>query len=122
MIRKSFAMQTLNEVYKRLDKAKKKRKELNKMLKDELSANVRYQEIQEEAKALREEKKGIEMEIRSGSGELSELDELKIEISTDQELISDIALNMYVNKETVEIVDENDEKWYPQFKVTFKKE
>ncbi|OGL71477.1 hypothetical protein A3D69_00470 [Candidatus Uhrbacteria bacterium RIFCSPHIGHO2_02_FULL_54_11] len=115
-------MQTLNEVYKRLDKAKKKRKELNKMLKDELSANVRYQEIQEEAKALREEKKGIEMEIRSGSGELSELDELKIEISTDQELISDIALNMYVNKETVEIVDENDEKWYPQFKVTFKKE
>ena len=122
MIRKSFAMQTLNEVYKRLDKAKKKRKELNKMLKDELSANVRYQEIQEEAKALREEKKGIEMEIRSGSGELSELDELKIEISTDQELISDIALNMYVNNETVEIVDENDEKWYPQFKVTFKKE
>ena len=115
-------MQTLDEVYKRLNKAKKKRKELNKMLKDELSSNARYQEIQEEAKALREEKKGIEMEIRSGSGELSELDELKIEISTDQELLSDVALNMYMNKETVEIVDENDEKWYPQFKVTFKKE
>ncbi len=114
-------MPSLDEVYKRLDKAKKKRKDLNKMLKDELSANARYQEIQEEAKALREEKKGIEMEIRSGSGELAELDELKIEISTDQELISDIALNMYVNKETVEIVDENDEKWYPQFKVIFKK-
>lgn len=114
-------MQTLDEVYKRLEKAKKKRKELNKMLKDELSSQARYKEIQKEMKALREEKKGIEQETRSASGELSELDELKIEITTDTELLSDIALNMYTNKETVEIVDENEEKWYPQFKVTFKK-
>lgn len=91
------------------------------MLKDELSSQTRYQEIQEEIKVLREEKKGIEEDVRSSSGELSELDELKIEITTDTELLSDIALHMYTNEETVEIVDENDEKWYPQFKVTFKK-
>lgn len=91
------------------------------MLKDELSSQTRHQEIQEEMKTLREEKKGIEEDVRSSSGELSELDELKIEITTDTELLSDIALHMYASEETVEIVDENDEKWYPQFKVTFKK-
>jgi len=114
-------MQTLDEVYKRLETNKKKRKELNKMMKDELSSQQRYQEIQEEMTTLREEKKGIENEVRSTSGNLSELDELKIEITTDMELLSDIALNMYTNEQTVEIVDEYDNKWYPQFKVTFKK-
>jgi len=114
-------MQSLDEVYKRIEANKKKRRELNKMLKDELSNNARYQEIQEEAKTLREERKGIENELLSSSGNLSEIDEIKIEINTDQELLSDIALNMYANKESVEIVDEYDNKWYPQFKVAFKK-
>lgn len=113
-------MQTLDEVYKRLEKAKKKRKELNKMLKDDLNSSARYLELQEEMKVLREEKKGLEQDAKS-RGDLSELEELKIEISTDQELLADIALNMYVNAETVEIKDEYDNIWVPQFKVAFKK-
>lgn len=114
-------MQSLDEVYKRLEENKKKRKEMTKMLKDELNNNARYQELQDEMKTLREEKKGIEADVQSQAGNLSELDELKIEIATDMELLSDIALNMYANEETVEIVDQYDNKWYPQFKVTFKK-
>ena len=69
------------------------------------------------------QKKTIENEVRAEySSEMDRLDDLKIEIDTDQELLSDIALNMYVREEVVEIIDENDVAWYPQFKVTFKKD
>jgi predicted nucleic acid-binding Zn-ribbon protein len=114
-------MSTLEDIYARLEKNKKRRKEINKMLKDELSHSTRYQEITEEMKTLREEKKGIEQEVRAGNSDIAELEELKAEIQTDQELLADQALNMYVKQETVEIKDEYDQTWYPVFKVNFKK-
>ncbi len=114
-------MPKLEEVYNRLQVNKKKRSEIAKMLKDELAHNARYKEIGEEMLVLREEKKSIEMEIRSQSADFEDLDDLKIDIATDQELLADIALNMYANNEEVEIIDEWDNKYYPQFKVNFKK-
>lgn len=113
-------MQKLESVYARIKKNKKEQSELNKMFKDELGADARYQEIVEELKTLRDEKKGIEQGVKSGS-DGDKLEGLKIDIQTDQELLSDIALNMYSNEENIEIVDEYDNKWYPQFRVTFKK-
>lgn len=116
-------MPQLDEVYLRLKNSKKRRADLNKMFKDEMSQDQRCEEIAEEMRILREEKKGIENEIKAGAiNESNELDELKIDIASDQELLADIALNMYVNSQTVEIVDEYDQKWHPQFKVAFKKE
>lgn len=114
-------MSTLEDIYARLEKNKKRRKEISKMLKDELSHSTRYQEITEEMKTLREEKKGIEQEVRAGNSDIAELEELKAEIQTDQELLADQALNMYIKHETVEIKDEYDQTWYPVFKVNFKK-
>jgi len=93
------------------------------MFKDEMSQDQRYGEVVEEMTRLREEKKSIENEIKAGAvNESNELDELKLDIATDQELLADIALNMYVKEETVEIIDEFDQKWHPLFKVSFKKE
>ena len=116
-------MSQLEDVYKRLVKNKKRRTELNKMFKDELGQDARYKELGEEMKRLRVEKASIEAEVKSQAvNEENELEELKLEIATDQELLADIALNMYVNEETVEIVDEFDQKWHPQFAVSFKKE
>ena len=114
-------MSTLEDIYARLEKNKKRRKEINKMLKDELSHSSRYQEISDEMKTLREEKKGIEQDVRAGNSDVAELEELKAEIQTDQELLADQALNMYVKNEAVEIKDEYDQTWYPVFKVNFKK-
>ncbi len=115
------SMSTLEDIYVRLEKNKKRRKEINKMLKDELAHSSRYKEIVEEMKSLREEKKGIEQEVRAGNSDSAELEELKSEIQTDQELLADQALNMFVKNETVEIKDEYDQTWYPVFKVSFKK-
>ncbi|MBT5808132.1 hypothetical protein HOI18_02540 [Candidatus Uhrbacteria bacterium] len=114
-------MSKLEQVYERLEVNKKRRKEINGMLKDELTHETRHQEIVEEMKTLREEKKGIEQNVKSGSKEFLELDDLKIEIQTDQELLADIALNMFMKEQTVEIIDDYDQTWYPVFKVAFKK-
>ncbi len=114
-------MSQLNEVYQRIQQNKKRQKEIRQMLKDELTHNARYQELLEEVKTLREEKKGIEQQVRAQSSDAEELEELKIEIQTDQELLADVALNMFMKEETVEIVDEYEQTWHPVFKVSFKK-
>jgi len=114
-------MPNLEEVYKRLEKNKKRKKEISKMITDELSHSSRHKEIKEELQTLREEKKAIEQTIIAGNPDFKELEELKAEIQTDQEVLSDLALNMYVKDESVEIKDEYDQTWYPNFKVTFKK-
>lgn len=114
-------MPNLEDIYHRLEKNKKRRKEINKMLKDELTHSSRYKEIVEEMQTLREEKKGIEQDVRAGNSDIAELEGLKLDIQTDQELLADQALNMYVKNETVEIKDEYDQTWYPVFKVSFKK-
>lgn len=116
-------MSKLEETYKRLTENKKEKRELTKMYKDDLGNNERFKEIVEEMKVLREEKKSIENEVKTEyTSEMDQIDQLKIDIDSDQEMLADIALNMYVKEETVEIIDENDVAWYPQFKVTFKRD
>jgi len=114
-------MPKLEEVYARLEKNKKRKKEISKMVSDELSHDARYKEIKEELGALREEKKAIEQTVRAGTSDFAEFEELGAEIQADQEILSDLALNMYIKDETVEIKDEYDQTWYPTFKVAFKK-
>jgi hypothetical protein len=114
-------MPNLEEVYKRLEKNKKRKREIGKMLADELSHSSRYKEIKEEMLTLREEKKAIEQTVQAGNPDFKEIEELKAEIQTDTEVLSDLALNMYMKDESVEIKDEYDQSWYPTFKVAFKK-
>jgi len=115
-------MKNLEEVYLRLQQNKREKKDLTQMMTDELSHSERYTELKEEIKGLREEMKAIQNEVKNNSSaEMAKIDELKIDIQSDMELLADIALNMYANREEVEIIDEIDQKWYPQFKVTFKR-
>lgn len=114
---------SLEEVYQRVEQNKKEIRELNKMIKDELTQIERHREILDELKALREEKKAIENEVKANSqSELTRMEDLKLEVATDKEILSDLALNKYVANETVEIMDEYDNRWVPIFSVTFKKD
>lgn len=119
----SFAMSnnSLEAVYKRLQEKKRKRRDLNKSFQDELSVHPRYQEIVEELKKLREEKKSIENEVRS-SADVAELEALKADIKGDMEMLADITLNKFLAQENVEIVDDFNTRWVPAFSVRFKKE
>jgi predicted nuclease with TOPRIM domain len=115
-------MQSIEQVYKRLQKSKSKKRELSRILKDELASDNRYNELQEKLKTLREEKKSIENEIKSHASDFKELEELKADIQTDQELLADLALNMYLENKSCEILDENDQRWVPIFAVKFVKD
>lgn len=112
---------SLHEIYARLKDKKARRRDMTKMFQDELAAHPRYQEILEEIAKLREEKKSIENEIRA-QADLAEYEGLKIDIKNDNELLADVALNLYVAQEPVEIVDEYNVRWVPIFGVRFKKD
>ena len=76
----------------------------------------------EKLKKLKERKKQIEEIIKNEfSAEFNKLDALKLDIETDNQLLSDIAFNQLVKGQAVEVMDEGDNKYEPIFKVKFKK-
>lgn len=92
------------------------------MYRDALANSKTLQDVVEELKLLREKKKGIEDTIKSDfSSELDKLDTLKLDIDNDSMLLSDAVLTKAMKGELVEIKDQYENKYEPQFKVTFKK-
>jgi uncharacterized coiled-coil DUF342 family protein len=113
----------LQETYQEIQEMKKKRKGIKSMWKDELEHHARYQEIMEEMGELKEEKKKIEHELReANAADIREVDELTVEIKSSEELLSDLAFNMYLKDQTVEVTDEYKNRYVPQFVVKFKKD
>jgi len=116
-------MPSLQEVHDRLRAKKREKSEIQKAFKDELVNNPRYQQVAEQLKTLKEEKKSIENQAwAAASQDAEKLDLLGLDIKSDKELLSDIAMNMYAKGETVEIVDEHNTRWVPSFSVSFKKD
>ncbi|MEK9152291.1 MAG: hypothetical protein AAB692_02900 [Patescibacteria group bacterium] len=114
-------MPSLNEVYARIQEKKKEKRDMTKSIQDALMSNARYQLVVEEIKKFKEEKKSIENQVMA-AGEAEKLDVIKLHIESDRELLTDIAVNMLVANEKVEIVDDNNQRLVPAFSVTFKKD
>ena len=115
-------MQNIQEVFARIQKAKEKQKELKKMYKEALEQTPGYKDIADDFKELRDKKKQAETQVKHDfAKEFEQLDDLKLDIQTDQELISDIAFNKLVKGETVEVSDKDDNNYEPIFSVKFKK-
>jgi len=116
-------MQDLREVFAKIQLKKKERKELAKMFQDELKHNGEYQELLKQIKTLREKKRSIEDQAKASAlHDAKQLDVLKDEIAGSTELLTDIALTKFLNREQVEIMDEENNRLIPQFSVRFKKE
>lgn len=112
----------LKEVHLNIQQLKREKKELMSMVKDELAQNERYQEILEAAENLRTEKKSIELTVKeSAPTEAARIDELAIEIKSNEELLSDLAFNLLMANQTVEI-EHDDNRYIPKFSVRFKKD
>lgn len=115
-------MKDLQEVFVRLQEAKKRQKEIRSMYKDALDNTPGYKELVEELKTMRDKKKQVETAIKEQfAKEMIELDDLKVDIESDNQLITDIALTQYVQGNTVEVTDEYENQYEPIFKVSFKK-
>lgn len=116
-------MQDINAVHAKLEDIKKERRELSKMIKDELSQNEQYKQVVEEMDRLREKKKSIETTARAAvAKDAMQMDALTIEIKDQSQLLTDIALQLLMDNETVDIIDRNSTRWSPVFSVKFKKE
>ena len=115
-------MQDIQSIFNRIQEAEKKLKDLKAMYTDALSSSQEYQEIKEEMKAKRDRKKQIENTTKEQFGsELTQMEDLKIDIASDMELLSDAAMTMIMKGQTVAITGKNDEEYEPVFKVNFKK-
>ena len=115
-------MEKLQTVFDRMQKRRKELKEIRKMYKDGLDNDNRYKNIVEEVGNLRVKKKQIEFEVQEHLGEAyMKLEELRDDIATDQQMINDIAMNTLMDGKTVEVTDEYNNKYEPEFKVLLRK-
>lgn len=115
-------MQDIQEIFNRIQEVKKKSKDIRAAYKDALAASGEYKEIDEKIKTLRERKKQIEQSVKSDfSGEFTKLEDYKVDLESDNTMLSDAALTKLMKGETVEVVDEYNNKYSPEFSVKFKK-
>ena len=113
----------LQKTHKEIREMKKERKDIKASWKDELQNDARYQELLEELQTLKDEKKQIEKRVHEQApGELSKVEDLTHEIKSNEELMSDLAFNMLMKEEQVELSDEYNNRYVPQFLVRFKKD
>lgn len=115
-------MVDIQEVYNRMQETKKKQKDIRDALRDAMSTSAEYQEILEKIKALRVKKQQTEAAIRADfSGEMEKMEEYALDLKSDSMLLSDAAMTKLMKGETVELIDEYDNKYEPIFSVKFKK-
>ena len=116
-------MPDLKSLHDRLKASKRERREIQKVFKDDLAHNARYQQIVEQQKSLKEEKKSIENQAWSqSSGDAEKVDRLTLDIKADKEMLADVAINMVSDHKPIEIIDETNQRWTPQFSVAMKKD
>lgn len=114
-------MPSLADVYYRIQAAKKKQKELNDMYKDALTHSKSYQEVKDELEKLMEKKRRIEAAVKADFvNEQAEIDKIKLSMTSDKQLLTDLALTQLMKGQEVEIT-EDDVSYEPIFNVKFKK-
>lgn len=115
-------MQSIQEIFNRIQEIKQKQKDIKSAYRDALTQNQEYKEIEEKLKSLRARKKTIEVAVRADfSGEFTKLDDFKIDLASDMELLTDAALTKMMKGETVEVEDQYHNTYQPQWNVRFKK-
>lgn len=115
-------MQDVQQIFNDLQAIKKELKEIKEEYKDILSQDQEYQMLSEKMNVIKEQKKQHELSAQGDMGSRwDRLEELKDETKKLQEMISDISLTTLMNGETLEVRDEYDNLYTPNYNVTFKK-
>ncbi len=115
-------MSNLQEVFLRIRKNKVEQKKLKEAYRDALANSPSYKEVNDELNDLKVKKKQIESDVKGQfTSEFTKLEDIKIDIDSDMEMISDLALTQLMKGETVKVVDEYEVEYDPLFTVKFKK-
>lgn len=115
-------MADIQEIFSRILETKKKQKDIKTAYRDALNSSEEYKTIVDKMKELRARKKQIENSIKQDfSGELQKLDDFKVDLESDNTMLSDAAFSKLVKGETVAVTDEFNNNYEPLFTVKFKK-
>ena len=115
-------MQNIQEIFNRVQENKKELKDLRDAYKEALKADQSYVDADDALKTAREKKKTIELAIKQQfASEFVKMDDLKIDIASDQEMLNDISMTMIMKGEAVQVSDKYDNEYEPLFTVKFKK-
>ena len=113
---------TLQSVFDRTQKTKAEIKTIKAMVRDALKNSNPYQNMLEELETVKARAKSAKEAILSDfKSDLDRLDTLQSDLKNDMALMSDIALDMYVRGESIEVFDKNENKYQPALKLVFKK-
>lgn len=115
-------MKSVQEIFNHLLEIKREQKEYATAYKNALDNTGNYTEIIEQLKKLREKKKQIEISVKNQLGKAYEkLEELKSDMQSEKEMLSDVAITTLMGGETVQVKDEYDNLYEPVWSVKFKK-
>ncbi len=115
-------MKSVQEVFSHLLEIKRQQKEYMTAYKDALENTDNYREITEQLKTLREKKKQLEAAVKNQLGKSYEkLEELKADLQSEKEMLSDVAITTLMGGETVQVKDEYENIYEPVWSVKFKK-
>ena len=115
-------MQDVQQVFLRLQDHKAKLKQLNEEFKQELQEVPEYLALSEQKTKLNEEINQIKSSVKDRNPELiNKIEDLKIDIASDKEMLSDMILNKYVAGESIELKDEYENNYQLSFSFTAKK-
>ena len=115
-------MQDIQSLFSRTRELAEEQRSIRKEYKDLLSHDMEYQKLTEEMKAMREQKKLVESHAQEQMGtRYLRFEELRDEITELKQMISDVAMTTLMKGESIEIADEDNTLYEPQFSVTFKK-
>ncbi len=116
-------MKSIQEVFDRQIQIKKDLKTQKEIYKDALNNSDGYRKIVEDLKVLKEKKKQAETLIKKELGkQYLKIEDLKLEMESNKEMLSDIALTTIMKGETVEAQDEYGNKYCPEWSVKMKKD
>lgn len=115
-------MVQLQLVYTKADEQKNQLAILKHSIKDQLESLQEYQEVIEDLEALRlKKKKIIENVLADNKKDVDEIDRLTLDLKSQKQLISDVALKDYLEGRKVEVVKADGAILEPIFSVKFKK-
>lgn len=115
-------MQSIQEVFDKIQELKKTRKEISREYRDALAQSSGYQDAKEELTKLREKKKQFESTVQSEMGSrFEQLEKAKRQIAEFEQMLTDIAMTNLIKGESISLKDEFDAEYEPTYKITFKK-
>jgi len=116
-----MAMQ-LQLVFSKTDEKRNDLAILKHQLRDEINGLAAYQEIINEEAAVKLKKKQIVLSVKQGNREMiDKMDSLKLDIDSNKQMLSDVALADYIAGKDIRVTDRNGFIMEPVFVVKYKK-